>query len=252
MKQRIDHLMPSVLGATLLIAAASAPAATTNLTTAGSSGSVNGALFQTTSVRPTGTGVIDPFLRVQANGTEQGYNTSGRPVAFDEHTDPNYTRDLVLNELATTTISGIAYFEFLLDINEPNGGGQNLLTLDKLQFYTSPTGSQTTSNVASLGSLCYDLDAGTDNAVLMDYNLASGSGSGDVRIFIPISAFAAAAATDFVYLYCLFGEGSSSGDGFEEFAALTGAGPVIPLPTTAALATVGIASLGVRRRRVRL
>src|SRR5947207_13622021 len=34
-------------------------------------------IFQFTQPQPTGTGYIDPLLRVQANGTEQGYNTSG-------------------------------------------------------------------------------------------------------------------------------------------------------------------------------
>src|SRR5262245_24901908 len=38
----------------------------------------SGALFQVVQPHPTGTGVIDSFLRVQMNGTEQGFNTDYR------------------------------------------------------------------------------------------------------------------------------------------------------------------------------
>ncbi|HEY2139033.1 MAG TPA: hypothetical protein VGH00_03065, partial [Chthoniobacterales bacterium] len=40
------------------------------------SGTVNGALFQTNNDHPTGTGVYDPFLTIQASPVEQGYNSS--------------------------------------------------------------------------------------------------------------------------------------------------------------------------------
>ena len=239
----------TLVGTSLVSGAITTHAAVVDLTTAGSSGTINGAIFETTTVRPTGTGVIRPFLRVQANGEEQGYNTSGRPVAFDELTDPNFTRDLSLMELAVTTINSTPYFEFLLDINEPNGGGQNLLSLDRMQVSTSPTASQTTNVIATLGTLRYDLDAGADNHVLMDYDLASGSGSGDVRFFIPTAAFAAAQATDFLYMFVRFGDTESSGDGFEEIAALSNGTNIIPLPTAAGLAMAAFAGVGLRRRR---
>src|SRR4051812_39217321 len=96
--------------------AGSAAATTVDLSTA-DSGTINGALFQRSYVQPAGTGVIDSFLRVQHNGTEQGYNTSGRPVAFDEKTDPNFTRNLRFGELTPITINGASYFDFLLDTN---------------------------------------------------------------------------------------------------------------------------------------
>jgi hypothetical protein len=34
------------------------------------------AIFTTDYTQPAGTGVFDPFLSIQANGTEEGYNTS--------------------------------------------------------------------------------------------------------------------------------------------------------------------------------
>ena len=59
------------------------PSATLDLTARGSSGAINGAEFVQFDARPTGTGVIDSFVRVQALGntsSEQGYNTSARPL----------------------------------------------------------------------------------------------------------------------------------------------------------------------------
>jgi hypothetical protein len=98
--------------------------------------------------------------------------------------------------------------------------------------------------VDSLGTLRYDLDAGTDSVVRIN-DMNSGSGQADVRILVPVSAFGSAAATDFLYLFARFGDTDATEGGFEEFAALT----VIPLPTTAALGLAGLAGLAIRRRR---
>ncbi|MEP6685683.1 MAG: hypothetical protein ABJB22_02800, partial [Verrucomicrobiota bacterium] len=49
-------------------------------------------LFTFTNPQPQGTGLIRPFLRVQANGTEQGYNTSGG-TPFDDKAGP-WTHDV--------------------------------------------------------------------------------------------------------------------------------------------------------------
>src|SRR5690349_17001898 len=105
----------------LMLASAPVYATTVDLTTAGSLGSANNALFSTTDVQPTGTGVMDPFLRIQAHGNatvQEGYNTSLRPVELDQKTDPNFTRPLPLNTLLPVTINGTDYYQFLLDVNE--------------------------------------------------------------------------------------------------------------------------------------
>ena len=52
-----------------------------DLTSQGSSGVINDAIFQQSDAQPTGSGVIHSFLRIQTNApTEQGYNTDGRPL----------------------------------------------------------------------------------------------------------------------------------------------------------------------------
>lgn len=150
-----------------------------DLTGSNDSGSVNGAQFDWTAAQPTGTGVLDPFVRIQANVTEQGYNTSGGEP-FDDKAGV-WTHDVQFSDLQTTevTIGDTAYFKLQLDVNEP-GGDKSLISLDRLEFYTSSTGGQTTTDVASLGTLRWSLDGSDESYVLLDAARNSGSGSGDM------------------------------------------------------------------------
>ena len=106
---------------------------------------INGGLFFTDEQQPTGTGFIDSFLRIQSNTSEQGYNTSDRPVEDPNQVkiDPNFTRDITLGEVGTKTIGGIVYYEFFLDINEPaaTNGTKHNITLDQLEIYADNTKS---------------------------------------------------------------------------------------------------------------
>src|SRR6267378_1062918 len=158
---RVSSLSALLIAAGALLFATGARATVVDLIN-GNSGTINGAIFEFTAPQPTGTGIIKPFLRVQADGTEQGYNTSGvTPAApFDDKAGP-WTHNLTFADLMTTavTINGQNYFKLLLDINEPNGA-KSTITLDSLQFYTSAIGSQTTTNVSSLGTLRYSFSPG--------------------------------------------------------------------------------------------
>lgn len=217
--------------------------------TQGGSGTLNGALLQTTSQQPTGTGVIESFLRLQHNNFEQGYNTSGTPLPFDTSAGA-WTHDLLVSDVRGVTIGGVDYAAFLLDINESNGGTNSLLSLDSVQIYTSPVASQTTTNVASLGTLRWDMDAGEDSTVNLNYSLNHGSGSGDMLLYVPASALAGASAGDYVYFYCSFGNPYASDAGFEEWAnfGTQTVGPSVPAPGALALAGLG-GFLMMRRRR---
>lgn len=220
----------------------------------GTNGTANGALFYRADFQPAGTGVLNSFVRVQHDngpsnndhspeGEQQGYNTSGRPVQYDELTDPNYTRNLRFSEIPVVEIAGVPYKEFILDINEPNGNGANLLSLDQVHIYTSPTGSQIGLE-STLGTLRYSLGAFLDeNVVTLDYDLNSGSGQGDMRMYVPLANFAGTGANEFVYLYSYFGhlsEDHETGAGFEEWA-------VIPEPSAAALLGLGVLCIARRR-----
>jgi len=222
---RISSLNALLITAGALLFATGAHATVVDLINGNSGTITNGygtAIFQFTAPQPTGTGIIQPFLRLQADGTEQGYNTSGNPVPFDDKNGP-WTHNLTFADLMTTavTINGQNYFKLLLDINQT--GVSPLLSLDKLQFYTSATGSLKTTDLSLLGNLRYSFSAG--DAVLMDYSRNNGSGSGDMFAYIPVSAFAGTASSDFVYMYCAFGGTYSTNDGFEEWALV-----VNPIP----------------------
>jgi hypothetical protein len=212
----------ALLAAALVFAASSAQATVIDLTTLNAEGTSNGAIFQQGDFSSAGTGFIDPFLRVQNNGTEQGFNTSHTPPPLDDKA--GHVRDVTFAELITTevTLSGTNYFKFGLDIDQANPTTLSLVTL---QIYTAHTGGLATlSDLTSQGTLRYQM-APTDS-VLLDASLSSGSGQGDMFLYVPVSDFAGVSSSDFVYLYCLFGdEAHPSNAGPEEWSLV-----VNPIP----------------------
>jgi SdrD B-like domain len=198
------------------------PSATVvDLTLRGSSGDAGGALFFQADPQPTGSGHIASFLRIQGaaahDEVQQGYNTDARPLQFDENKSPTFTRSLLLSSVPRVTIGGVSYREFLLDINQKSS--QPLLSLDELRIYLGTSGNLTgysaaTGQLANLNAL-YDLDGTGDHQVLLDYRLNSGSGSGDMLLYVPDSLFTGGT---FVYLYSKFGESYASNAGFQEWS----------------------------------
>lgn len=233
-----------------------------------------GANFYTNQQQPTGTGVIQPFLTIQRNGYEHGYNTDG-VMEFDQKRQPGWTRSLLLNEIepVSMTVNGQTnqYIKFLLDINEPNGGGNALLSLNVLQLfvtndanifgyqgYSPIPGSNFTTGAGTDGfsnaTKVYDLDALQDYTVNLNYDNASGSGSGDLYVYIPYSVIAGRTETNLV-LYSSFGVPDQSGAGFEEWAVSTQAQSLpetaVPLPPVALGGIVLMGATFLKRLRSR-
>src|SRR5262249_26145818 len=157
-----------------------------------------------TNTQPTGTGVIDPFVRIQRTGTERGYNTDGQ-IEFDTKDTNNWTRSLPLNSLQAVTIGGVQYFQFLLDINESGTDTKRLLSLNQVQIYLgdspSLTGFKEDSGFNGHSKSVYDLDGAGDKTIELDYKLNSGSGSGDMFMYIPTSLFTQYDTTKYGYVY---------------------------------------------------
>lgn len=248
--------IPAIAAIGLAVASPMANGTVVDLTGNNDSGTANGAQFNFADVQPTGTGVIQPFLRVQADSTEQGYNTSGG-TPFDDKAGP-WTHDLQFSDLqtSTVTINGTAYFQLLLDVDEP-GGNKSLISLDRLEFYTSATGSKTTTDVPSLGTLRWSLDGAGESHVLLDASRNHGSGSGDMYAYIPVSSFAGVSTADFIYMFSRFGDqvsadGTTEG-GFEEWSLVSN---MTAVPEVASLfpivgLVVSVACTHILRRRSR-
>jgi hypothetical protein len=213
-----------------------------DLTTAGASGTLNGALFEQFAQPGSGSGAISAFVRVSSTAAvEQGYNTDYRPLQFDENSSHSFTRAVQLSAVPTVTTSGGAiYYQFLLDINQQSTYPNNLLSVDELRLYV--TNSSTTdpnllhnynSNTHTLQddggavySPVYDLNrSGDTNYIKLDGNLSSGSGSGDMIALIPASLLGTD-PSQYVYLYSEFGVHYANNGGFEEWAGESGLGSI--------------------------
>jgi len=228
-----------------------------DLTTASSTGWANGAYFvELDPTGPTGTGVFDPFLRLQANGSETGLNTDGA-VEFDTKSGI-WTHSVVVGTLPAATIGGTMYAQFLMDMNETKNDAGQWLSLDTVKLYVANAPNLSYAQVLSGGTLVYDLDVGPDGDswVKLNYALDNGSGSGDIAMYIPAKVFEGH-LNQYLYFYTQMGMAGtvdgkdwSTDDGFEEWGLAAGT----PIPEPSSMLLVGLALSGgaltkFRRRR---
>jgi hypothetical protein len=229
-------------------------AANVDLSTAGASGMVNGAIFQQGDVQPAGSGVIQSFVRIHGLGgaaAEQGYNTDARPLQFNENKSPTFTRSIRLSDIPLVNVNGVNYREFLLDINQKSS--QPLVSLDQLQIFEGDSGSLTGYSGGQLAGISplFDLNAGgSSNWVELNARLSHGSGSSDMTLLVPDSYFLQADTTGnanpYVYLFSRFGDNFATNGGYEEWAVEQGnAGTPIPASLSGSIIQSGSPLAGI-------
>jgi len=226
-------------------------------------------------VPPTGTGLINPFLRIHHTDSEQGYNTdyraAGNPSTnlLDDGTDTNFTQAITLGEIREVSLDtdgngslDTAYREFRLDLGEPGNdtSDSGLMNFSRLQFFLSSSNTEhivgdVWNNTLGGAKLIYDLDANGDNDFTLR-DLTSGNGSLDYLVYVRSSLFGAD-NNQFVYLYSLFGSSPPAADGtFEEWSVQApprsaASPPSAPEPTSLAIWCLGLVAAGFGARRKR-
>jgi hypothetical protein len=232
---RVVVVLGVVVCTVVLMVASVQAAVEYDLTSVGAIQNINGAKFmQWSDTGPMGSGRINAFVGIQGKGgggSQHGYNTTG-VREFDTTSD---SKALLLSEIPIVALDGTNYREFWLDINQ--NSTHNILSIDKLMIHMASV-SNLTGYLTNpdFGAPIYNLDAGGDNYVKLDYNLNPGSGKGDMLLFVPDSVFVGAG--NYIYLYSMFGATMNGADGFEEWAVGIG-GPIIPEPATIALLAIG-------------
>jgi hypothetical protein len=217
-------------------------------------------------MQSTGTGTIDAFAQISPDGndtTSSAYNTTDNGT-LDNGSPDNFNHSILVGDVPIFDLSGTFYRQFILDVNENSGGtpSDQYVSLDEVQIFVGGTSNSSvdTFTMGILdhdGTLIYQMDANEDSAVGLDFQLNSGSGSGDMHLYVPNSLFAPFSDSDVVTLYSEFGQlgedpaGLPSGnygqsDGFEEWAIGEGG---IPEPGSCVLLVLGLSMAGAIRRR---
>ncbi|SCZ76393.1 prealbumin-like fold domain-containing protein [Acidaminobacter hydrogenoformans] len=177
------------------------------------SATVNNAIFkQSPSDSSTGTGIFTPFVRVQGNGTESGYNTDGT-TEFDTKTG-KWTHAIKLSDIPTVDVQGKFYRELLLDLNETKN--DPYIQLDEFEIWLTKdkdiSGYPFTTDQAIM---VFSLEG---ESILLDYRINSGSGWGDYKALIPDELFAGYGND---YYFVLFSKLTQADSGFEEWGVLS-------------------------------
>jgi len=223
---------------------------------------INGAIFEVFNpTDPSGSGLFDAFVRLSSNKLViQGYNTSYRPLQFEENNSGTFTKSALLSAVPQFNINGVIYREFQLDINQNTPIPSRYETLDNVELYESdstlgflcgyPFDGSVTCGSNNSGTMVYGMDVGEDNFMVLDYTNNTGSGKRDLKLLVPNNLFnqsqacvyGGAGCTTDVTLYSKFGGDSDplngnpllqvphgNNDGFEEWGVRVGEPTAITL-----------------------
>ena len=239
-------------------------AAIVDLTMPGSSGVIRGAIFEQFSSRSSPLGLVEPFVQqrpLDSQTISRAYNTTADNV-FDNGPSNAWNRSIALSEVRLVTREGVPYRQFLLEVDENIGGGDEFISVDEVQILVGGASNSDTElfslsfppRLAVGGTLVYQMDSAFDNsAVALNAALKAGNGAGDMLMLVPDAAFDGLPDTAVVTLYSELGSlgvdppgfvgNFGVSGGFEEWSA------PIPEPSTLLLGALAAAvTMAVGRR----
>jgi hypothetical protein len=231
-------------------------------------------IFCDADIQPTGTGVINPFLRVHGDGPQKddtpntytsGWNTDATKQELDASVrawnDFDFSQSNALQDIQPT---GSNYVQFTVDIADNQYDPAYFLTFNQMLLYNCDTNDYTNLAECTQPEF-FNLFGDTGNFINFDTNLHHGQGSGDVTVFIEYEGF------EGPYIALLDGWGCGTGTGispayscdtpgimpdhgsFEEWFSTEGGGNppgTIPEPASLVLLGSGLsAAVAARRRR---
>ncbi|MDX8535170.1 hypothetical protein RFM41_29675 [Mesorhizobium sp. VK25A] len=185
-----------------------------------------GVLLDATTIG-SGTGNYDSFLRLQATGIEEGFNTDQNGNVLDDKS--SFTHSLQYGNIQSINVDGTDYVEFRLDLNESNNATNADITLTGLKIYISSADATLADYNDGFAGFTTVFDL-SDPQLLIDSN--HGSGTDDYRVLIPVSLFESKGVTADSYV-TLFSSFSGANGGFEEWRTITTSSGVEDQPAIA-------------------
>lgn len=241
-------LVAGLVGSLTAFAAAQASAASIGVVPDGGCLSYAGVYFCDADVRPTGTGVFEPFLRTSRDNKSKdgtpstyssGWNSDGAPLpeSNDAKDNNQWNHSLTPSDIAVvnsglpTDVAAGSYRLFTVDINQQGAptDASSLISLVHFELYNCATPTYTAlSQCSSFLNLF-------PNGTWVDFNYhnnneagggdGTGSGDGDIDVYVPDNGFLGA----YIALQDGWGTGGPDGggsyadnDGYQEWASRVG------------------------------
>lgn len=133
------------------------------------------------NIGASGTGVFNSFERLEADGSEEGFNTDANDQL--DNKDGAWTHSIRVSEIPVINVGGKLYWELFADINENNAPpfpAKHISLNDVEIWFTGNAGITAPYPFAAGATLQYDYHG---DVLIHDVN--SGSGRADLRYLVP-------------------------------------------------------------------